>query len=650
LAELARREGIELVGVVPPGPLDREIPVPAWIRPDRLSRARHYEELLERLQPDVVLMSHVAHTIGVTHARLGSPAPALGVIHSWHNVTTVEGAERQRALELSGEAVSGLDAAVTPSRHVLAEGRRLGFEYPPISDTIHNPVPPLFMDDGLDVGRRGRDGVIYLGSLIPRKRPVALVQAVGLLRGVGAQLIGNGELEAELRSEIAALGLEERVRLAEAPIGDVHLPWIRDALLAGKVMCLPSSSEGLPLAFVEALACGTPIIGFGPAVREIREELGIEVGIPLTGDTSDELAAAIERVVATDWDRDELRRATLARFGLDRVTDRYVQLFERLVERPSEAVSGSAARVGRPAPRRELTGRAICVLGPPRSGTSLTARLLDLAGVHLGPREELLGEERRQLFTEGEAVMARAEYSNPGGHWEHYRLMRLNERLLRTLGGNWRELPLLPPGWELATELDELREEAQVILAESFASRQLWGWKDPRNSLTLPFWRRLLPETRYVICVRNPVEVAQSLQRRDGIPLADGVRLWQAYLAAAFLNTSGRPRLIVAYEDYFKYPVGVGASLARFIGRGTSLRDLEAKRWPSEAIDERLRRNRVSDRNAAESGIISREVASLYRTAKWLVIAARDGIGGAVLADLDTAVDQQAEDILGHSV
>ena len=593
LTELGRRDDVDLVGVLPPGPLDREIAVPAWIRPENVNRAAFYGELLERLRPDAVLMNHFAHTVGVTHARLGSPVPATGVAHSWHGVTFSAGEGRVRALALTREAIGGLDALVNVSRHAAEEGRTLGFEYPSLAATIHNPVPPLYMEDGVDATAGDRDGVLFLGSLISRKRPDALVRAVTALPGVHVLLVGQGELEGGLRDEIAALGLAERVRLAAPPDGDGHLPWIRDALLHAQVMCLPSRSEGLPLAFVEALACGTPIVGFGPAVREIRDELGIEVGEPLEGGDPEELAGALERVLSSAWDRRELRRATLDAFGLDRVADRYVRLLERVGSEGGGTTRTSAgSRPSRPRPAFEPAGTPICVLGSSRSGTSLTARLLNLAGVYLGPEEELLGEDRRQLAAEGEEVLAKAAYSNPGGHWEHYRLMRINERILWAFGGSWREPPPLPRGWQSSTELDDLREEARSILAESFGGHRLWGWKDPRISLTLPFWQGLLPEMRYVVCMRNPLDVAASLERRDGLTIERGLALWRAYAGAALAGTAGRLRLLIAYESFFSDPAGAAAGLADFVGRSGAFDGKRGERLLAGAIDERLWRHR----------------------------------------------------------
>lgn len=291
------------------------------------------------------------------------------------------------------------------------------------------------------------------------------------------------------------------------------------------------------------------------------------------------------------------------------------------------------------------TGKAptiVCVLGMSRTGTSVTMRLLSLAGVYPGPEEELLQEDLRQLAGEGESVLARARETNPEGFWEHYRLMRLNERVLRKLGGNWREPPELPAGWESSAELAAEREEARALLAESFGDRRLWGWKDPRNSLTLPFWQQLLPEMRYVICLRNPLDVANSLSRRDGISLEQGFELWRVYVARALVNTSGRERLLVPYESYFGDRDGTASRLAGFAGCDDAFAGADGGAKLAEAVSEHLWRNRTPLEALIGDTQAPGEIVSLHLLTEMLAASPAGGDGG-----FQAAVDQYAEELLG---
>jgi hypothetical protein len=192
----------------------------------------------------------------------------------------------------------------------------------------------------------------------------------------------------------------------------------------------------------------------------------------------------------------------------------------------------------------------VCTLGMHRSGTSLVSRVLNLLGVHLGPDARLLP----------------ARDDNPKGFWEHRRFVEINDAILEQFGGQWDSPPALPPLWPSDQRLAELAEEARHLLAEDFAGEPLWGWKDPRTCLTLPFWRDLIGPMRYVICVRNPCSVMSSLARRNGMSGPQAERLWLAHMQPILMQTSGQPRMFVFYEDIIEDWPRELRRMAPFIG------------------------------------------------------------------------------------
>lgn len=137
----------------------------------------------------------------------------------------------------------------------------------------------------------------------------------------------------------------------------------------------------------------------------------------------------------------------------------------------------------------------ICIAGMPRSGTSLVTQLLHRAGVHLGPAAQLMPPS----------------VNNPDGFWENLRFVRLNERLLAASGATWYAPPaqLRPTGALIA--------EAKSILRQ-FEAKEPWAWKDPRNAVTLPFWKSLLPAMNVLVCIRHPAETASSLIASTLVP------------------------------------------------------------------------------------------------------------------------------------
>ncbi len=98
--------------------------------------------------------------------------------------------------------------------------------------------------------------IVTVGALIPRKGQSLVIDALPHLPEAKLVLIGDGEDRSRLGQQAAALGVADRVRFT----GNLPHEEIATWLCAADVMALPSASEGLANAWVESLACGTPIV------------------------------------------------------------------------------------------------------------------------------------------------------------------------------------------------------------------------------------------------------------------------------------------------------------------------------------------------------------------------------------------------------
>jgi GT2 family glycosyltransferase/glycosyltransferase involved in cell wall biosynthesis len=198
-----------------------------------------------------------------------------------------------------------------------------------------------------------------------------------------------------------------------------------------------------------------------------------------------------------------------------------------------------------------MTHRTLCIVGAHRSGTSMLTRLLHACGLELGPESDLMP----------------AAADNPDGFWENLRFVALNDEILAGVGAAWD----LPP-WQdepfQSERLEPARAKAQ-ILVERFASAAVWGWKDPRNCITLPFWQQLLPGLRTVVIVRNPLEAAYSMHKRNGTSYALGLRLWEIYNRRVLAHTRVEERIITSYQTFFEDPQRELAKIVRFAGLNT---------------------------------------------------------------------------------
>jgi len=90
------------------------------------------------------------------------------------------------------------------------------------------------------------------------------------------------------------------------------------------------------------------------------------------------------------------------------------------------------------------------------------------------------------------------------------------------------------------------------IMLREFAGVSLWALKDPRMCRLLPLWSPLLKgldiTPRFVLALRHPVDVAASLQIRDGINPQCAAILWLRHVLEAERGTRGQSRTIVQYE------------------------------------------------------------------------------------------------------
>ncbi len=153
--------------------------------------------------------------------------------------------------------------------------------------------------------------VLSLGALIERKGHAIVLDAVARLPGVTLLIAGDGPDRTALRAQAERRGISDRVRLL-GPVPHAELP---DLLRAADAMALASASEGLANAWVEALACGTPIVitDAGGAGEVITTPAAGRIAAR----TPDAFAAAIAELLADPPTAEDVAR-TAEPFSWDR--------------------------------------------------------------------------------------------------------------------------------------------------------------------------------------------------------------------------------------------------------------------------------------------------------------------------------------------
>lgn len=147
---------------------------------------------------------------------------------------------------------------------------------------------------------------------------------------------------------------------------------------------------------------------------------------------------------------------------------------------------------------------------------------------------------------------------NPEGFWERDDIVVVHDRLLVALNQRWDSLLPLREGWQHTDTVIPFRHQLARIIADALGGHSLWAWKDPRTCILLPLWQELIAEAGAELAVahivRNPVDVANSLSRRNGFPVEKSCGIWLNYNLSALKHLAGVPLVLVNYDDLLDDP------------------------------------------------------------------------------------------------
>jgi glycosyltransferase involved in cell wall biosynthesis len=287
------------------------------------------------LRPDIVVGYQPASAVGALQAarRLGI-ATAYVFSSAWHEEYGTRrprprraGAALRRAVERASLRVS--DRVVVLSAY---SGKRLRLAHPglePVVRLVPGGVDPTRFtpDGGREAARsrlgfpKGRPTLLTVRNLVARMGLDNLVAALPVVAGpfpeVRLIVAGDGPLRPALEAQSRDLGMAARVRFAGF-VPDGSLP---DHYRAADLVVLPTRTlEGFGLTSVEALACGTPVLGTPVgAIPEILHPL--DPALVSESASPAGIAAGIVRALRTARSgfADRARRHVLERYTWERV-------------------------------------------------------------------------------------------------------------------------------------------------------------------------------------------------------------------------------------------------------------------------------------------------------------------------------------------
>lgn len=239
--------------------------------------------------------------------------------------------------------------------------------------------------------------------------------------------------------------------------------------------------------------------------------------------------------------------------------------------------------------------KLIIVLGMHRSGTSAVMNALSCLGVQQGD----------DLLPPG--------VDNPKGFFEDRDLNLLNIEMLEFIGKQWFSLSLVEDADVDMLIANGYLDKAAKLISEKTRTATIFGFKDPRVSKLLKFWKlvfaRLDYDLNYIFCIRNPLSVAQSLQARNKIPLKKGCWLWLSY-NLAIAAESHTPLIPLDYDQLMESPSEQIDYLSNALG--LSVDPMLREEFIGGFLDKNLRHAQYTREDLLSSGQCPAPVVEFY--------------------------------------
>ena len=249
-------------------------------------------------------------------------------------------------------------------------------------------------------------------------------------------------------------------------------------------------------------------------------------------------------------------------------------------------------------PDREPGKRAVLVVGMHRSGTSAVTRVLNYLGCAL-PNH-----------------LSGMAHDNERGFWESPAVRDLNDRILKSAGTAWDDWVAFDPSWYESPRANEFRGDARTVLEDEFGESPAFVLKDPRICRLLPLWidavRCFGAEPLIVSPIRNPLDVAASLEARDGIDPSIGLLMWLRSLLDAERASRDVERLFLRYERLLDAPREVVKQLKDSLGVEGVTQPAEACTLIGGFLSPDLRHHRAEDSSVLANPDVSRWLRSSF--------------------------------------
>lgn len=246
--------------------------------------------------------------------------------------------------------------------------------------------------------------------------------------------------------------------------------------------------------------------------------------------------------------------------------------------------------------------RIVVVLGMHRSGTSALTHGLSCLGIDLGDN-----------------LLEPAKNNNPKGFFEDADINSLNVEILEYLGLNWDSTTPITIEDLTKPEINQFLTKAILLIQEKLSGKLIFGLKEPRIARLFPFWQRVFAYFKlpidYVFACRNPLSIADSLNKRDNIPLEKSYDLWLQYVIPCFIQAQQLIKVVVDYDLLMKNPRRELMRIGRQLNIPINDNDPSLRKYCVNFLDQQLRHTQYMPTDV----MVNTQLPETVKQAYWLL-------------------------------
>ncbi len=242
------------------------------------------------------------------------------------------------------------------------------------------------------------------------------------------------------------------------------------------------------------------------------------------------------------------------------------------------------------------------VMGMDGSGASTVSRFFNDLGIPSG-----------SMFSASDGQNDNSRIENSDG-------LDINDRIFFTLGSSWDDLSGLEKQWWNLLQLKPYKDQLQRILQCEISPCELFVVSDSRIPILLPFWISVLREMEVALCfiipVRHPLEVAESLKKRNGFSIQKGLLLWMKNMLSIENFSRPFPRSFFRFDAFREHPADVASDITDQFGIHLPDAKLKLNAVAKAFQDRTLKHNHIPSPNIDPTGIslIDRLYTILFKT------------------------------------